>query len=333
MFLQFPHLIPILLLAMALAGCGRGSHNLTAIESRERQNTHFQEGLEAERLGEWKKAIACYEALLDESPKALSAHFQLAVLLHDHTDRLVEAIYHYSRYLATRGDDSEKKQVALARRQNAEQLLTGRLLAASGVSADADKAKIIGKNAELKTRLDQLEGQLKVAKAERAKLDSKVAALEKDNTRLRDLLQQVQSTPAKPSGPSASQVANDLRQRKPSPEADRKKQRLNEARALIKESETRPEETQPLPEVKPPSDEPEKKSSPTRGFINPLHEQEIPATVDHPKTYTVRPGDTLFRLAEEFYGDKSMWKKIRDLNRTVIDPDGRLRTGQTIKLP
>lgn len=319
-------------LLIGVIGCARQG-NLATVEGSERQNTQFQNGLDAERHGEWEKAITCYEALLEQNPKALSAHFQIAVILHDHTDRLVEAIYHYSRYLALRGNDSEKNKVATARRQNAEQLLTSRLLAASGVSTDADKAKLLRKNSELQTHIKQLEGQLKVSDSERSKLAQKLTALEKDNTRLRDLLTQVQSTPVQPAGPSASQVATSIQNKRNEAKNQRKQARLTEALDLIKQSETNPTDSEELPEVRPPEEEKSSKDNALRGVINPLREKEIPAAVNHPKTYVVKPGDTLFRLAEEFYGDKTMWRKIRDLNRAVIDPDGRLRTGQTLKLP
>jgi nucleoid-associated protein YgaU len=52
-----------------------------------------------------------------------------------------------------------------------------------------------------------------------------------------------------------------------------------------------------------------------------------------PRTYVVQPGDSLFRVAEKFYGDSTQWKKIRDANRTRIDPDGRIRAGQVLVVP
>ena len=51
------------------------------------------------------------------------------------------------------------------------------------------------------------------------------------------------------------------------------------------------------------------------------------------RTYVVQPGDTLFRVAEKFYGDATQWKRIREANRTRIDPDGRIRAGQIIVVP
>lgn len=54
---------------------------------------------------------------------------------------------------------------------------------------------------------------------------------------------------------------------------------------------------------------------------------------ENQRTYVVQPGDSLFRVAEKFYGDATQWKKIREANRTRIDPDGRIRAGQIIVVP
>jgi nucleoid-associated protein YgaU len=50
--------------------------------------------------------------------------------------------------------------------------------------------------------------------------------------------------------------------------------------------------------------------------------------------YVVKPGDTLRSIAEEQYGDASMWPRIYQANRDVIgsDPDN-LVAGTTLKLP
>lgn len=61
--------------------------------------------------------------------------------------------------------------------------------------------------------------------------------------------------------------------------------------------------------------------------------REKAAKGGEPRTYVVQPGDTLFRVSEKFYGDSTSWKKIRDANRTRIDPDGRIRAGQIIVVP
>ena len=52
-----------------------------------------------------------------------------------------------------------------------------------------------------------------------------------------------------------------------------------------------------------------------------------------PDTYVVQEGDTLYKIALRFYGRTSAWKMIREANKESITTDGRVRTGQTLKLP
>ena len=51
------------------------------------------------------------------------------------------------------------------------------------------------------------------------------------------------------------------------------------------------------------------------------------------KTYTVKSGDTLSKIAKATYGDASEWKKIQAANADLIrDPD-KIQVGWTLKLP
>lgn len=51
------------------------------------------------------------------------------------------------------------------------------------------------------------------------------------------------------------------------------------------------------------------------------------------RTYTVKSGDTLSKIAKETYGDSSQWKKIQAANADLIrDPD-KIQAGWTLKLP
>ena len=54
------------------------------------------------------------------------------------------------------------------------------------------------------------------------------------------------------------------------------------------------------------------------------------------ETYVVQPGDTLSRIARQFYGDAwaTSWQRIHEANRDVIGDDpGRLRVGMTLQIP
>lgn len=53
-----------------------------------------------------------------------------------------------------------------------------------------------------------------------------------------------------------------------------------------------------------------------------------------PKTYTVRPGDTLWSIAKKTLGDGSRWRDVYQVNRDVIGSDpNRIMPGQTLRIP
>lgn len=51
------------------------------------------------------------------------------------------------------------------------------------------------------------------------------------------------------------------------------------------------------------------------------------------RTYVVRPGDTLARIARRTYGSESAWRAIYEANRAAIADPARLRPGAVIILP
>ncbi len=52
-----------------------------------------------------------------------------------------------------------------------------------------------------------------------------------------------------------------------------------------------------------------------------------------PKTYTVKPGDTLWAIAKKALGDGSRWKEIYDKNKSVIGKDpNKLKPGQVLRI-
>ena len=52
------------------------------------------------------------------------------------------------------------------------------------------------------------------------------------------------------------------------------------------------------------------------------------------RSYTVKPGDNLSKLAKQFYGTGADWKKIYEANKDVIGGNPNLiYPGQTFKIP
>lgn len=51
------------------------------------------------------------------------------------------------------------------------------------------------------------------------------------------------------------------------------------------------------------------------------------------RTYTVKAGDTLSKIAKDVYGDASQWKKIHAANADLISNPDMIQPGWTLNLP
>lgn len=52
------------------------------------------------------------------------------------------------------------------------------------------------------------------------------------------------------------------------------------------------------------------------------------------KTYTVKDGDTLSKIAEKIYGDAAEYQKIYDANKDLIGPSAdNIKVGQELTIP
>ncbi|MGZ8192491.1 MAG: YidB family protein [Methylobacter sp.] len=51
------------------------------------------------------------------------------------------------------------------------------------------------------------------------------------------------------------------------------------------------------------------------------------------RTYTVVSGDTLSRIAKQFYNDANQWPRIFDANRDILNNPDRILPGQHLRIP
>ncbi len=49
--------------------------------------------------------------------------------------------------------------------------------------------------------------------------------------------------------------------------------------------------------------------------------------------YTVKKGDSLWKIAKKFYGDPYQWRRIYDANRAQLPHPNRVRPGMTLNMP
>lgn len=342
----FWNLLPCALLF--LGGCSGAKDKVSAAEAEDRGDVRYKKAAEAERFGHFDEALKAYQDLLNEKPNAALAHFQMALLFHDQKQDYIEAVHHYQRYLTLQGSAADKSELAQDRIRVAKQLLVAQMLSQTGGTGTLSGVGPQKEIARLNSDLSKTQGELASLNKELLALRRKGEDLAAENGKLRKLFDEVR--------PDLNTVSSSRRLVvKPEPEADEKAIRrssaLSDAKRIIAESEKPAEPSAraeivpllPVPDVMPPSvktNEPKKENSllgkketVLSGIIAPDQKarEKQPGVLQ--KTYTVQPGDTLFRIAERHYGDPAAWRKIRDANRTVIDPDGRLRTGQILRLP
>ena len=52
-----------------------------------------------------------------------------------------------------------------------------------------------------------------------------------------------------------------------------------------------------------------------------------------PRSYTVKSGDTLSKIAREFYGDANAYHRIFDANRDKLTDPNKIDVGQVLSIP
>lgn len=61
--------------------------------------------------------------------------------------------------------------------------------------------------------------------------------------------------------------------------------------------------------------------------------QTMQATTQAERTYTIKPGDSLYKISREVYGNGGRWREILEANRDRIPDEKNLKVGTTIRIP
>ena len=62
-------------------------------------------------------------------------------------------------------------------------------------------------------------------------------------------------------------------------------------------------------------------------------EVQVAAGSSGGRSYTVKAGDTLSKIAKEMYGDASKWKQIQAVNADLIRDADKIQPGWTLNIP
>ena len=62
-------------------------------------------------------------------------------------------------------------------------------------------------------------------------------------------------------------------------------------------------------------------------------DSSLPAPAAEAKRYTVKAGDSLSKIAKQFYGDASQYMRIFEANKDQLDDPDHVQAGQELNIP
>lgn len=320
----------------AFFGCRQAEMSVS--DRVDRASRHYAAAMAELQAGRIDSAIKGFQDVVHEEPGNGNAHFQLAALLEDVKKDYLGAMIHYRLYCLIR-PESEKAAVALDRIKGCETRYAVDAMTRAGV-----ESKISAELEALRAEHRQCGKKLAKVSDDLAMANRKIASLEKTVEMKAKMLEKakgiaddtgVATAPKKSLRPTDAQLLDD------DDDGGRRisSSEIKSLRAMLDEDERT---AKPPTLASAPSQDdsdvqqPKTKTVASRNSVdNPFQKKDDRKEQKRsiPETYTVEEGDTLMRISAKFYGTNRKWRDIRDANRAIISPDGRVRVGQVIKLP
>ncbi len=302
-------------LTLALTGCERAGGLPFTSEETDPEYTRgkqlVRQGREQEALAAFLKVIAVRK---DDAPES---HLEAALLYQQHIKDPIAAIYHFRKFLElqpnSRQADLVRQRIDAAKREFA------RTLPAHPLEDASVKLEFMDQLERLQRENDQLKAELSALRAGLPEGAEPPAA-----PRLRSssaaILPPVFEAP-KPAAPRPAPATAATEPAAP-PEMS--------AEAPVDE-EPSPILHAPMPASPPPA-APSITSPVSRPPTVPSRPTSPVAAAG--RRHVVGPGDTLYSLAQKYYGNRSKWREIYNANRDTLRSEGdKLRIGMELNLP
>ncbi len=299
--LNIPALLAVLAMLLA-AGCDRGESFTLSSETDE---PFYRAGQQLSKQGRNQEALNAYlKVIAKRDDTAPESHLEVGLILLRHVKDPIAAIYHFRKYLELQ--PNSRQAVYVRGLIDTSKREFARTLPATPLESQADQLekqdqidRLLRENDQLKAELTALRGGVS-APPVRSR-----AAVENDSSGAPMIT--LQTTPAESTPP---------------------------APAAADES---PVTYAPVPSV-PVEEEPVVQASPaitktTRPAAKPTSTSGRPATGNSGRSHTVAKGDTLFSLAQKYYGSRSKWRDIYAANRDVMPNETALKPGMQLKIP
>lgn len=303
------------LLATTWTGCGDSERFSYASETDE---PNYREGISLLKSGRRQEALTAFLKVIDKRrDDAPESHLEVGLLYAQHINDPLSAIYHFRKYLALRPNSPQAPLVR--QRIDAAVRDFARTLPAQPLDTQTQRVDLVATLDRLKQENEALKQQLADARAGRGAALAPSAA----------------ESPVEPLpnsgalnfavGPEPTvQTVQTVRTRPQTPAPTATTARSATPPSL---TTTRPATTVPPTRPTAPA-----VSTTTRPAGTATPTRPAPSTAAA-RRHTVRPGDTLSKLALQYYNDRAKWKEIYAANRDVMKSESDLRTGMQLKIP
>lgn len=294
-----------LVLMMAWSGCSESERFSYASETDE---PSYREGTSLLKAGRRQEALTSFLKVIDKRrDDAPESHLEVGLLYAQHINDPLSAIYHFRKYLALRPNSPQAPLV----RQRIDAAIRdfARTLPAQPLeSGQPQRVDLVATLDRLKQENESLKQQLADARANRG-------------------LAAVPPTTAIPENAAPSEAAEGLNF-------------SVDALQTVQTVRTRPASSTPTTPTRPTSTTPQVRvnTAPTtpaaaRPTAPAPTTRATPPPAATARRHTIRPGDTLSKLAQQYYNNRAKWRDIYAANRDVMKSESDLKAGMVLKIP
>ena len=255
----------------------------------------YREGQALLKSGRWQEALNAFLKVIDRRGEdAAESHLELGLLYLQHINDPLSAIYHFRKYLALRPNSPQA--ALIKQRIDAATREFARTLPAQPLENKLQRIDLVAALDRLKQENGALKQDLADLKANRSEA-AQTSPAEIDRA----------SAPVASANFNFAAENTPIVRTRPGPSAG---PRSNGVTAKTNAAPGARATTQVKPAVAAPANQ-------AAGV----------------RQHTVKAGDTLFKLAQQYYGNRAKWRDIYAANRNVMKSETDLKVGIALKIP
>lgn len=298
--LTSPRFLPLCaaVLALLLGGCSDDSRQSYATETDE---PYYRQAEQMKRANRQQEALSAYLKVIEKrGDDAPESHLEAGLVYLHHIRDPIAAIYHFRKYLSLRPNSAQAPLV----RQRIDAAIRdfARTLPAQPVENQLQRVDLIAALDKAKLENDLLKQQLAEYQAGRVPAESAPAEETTDAGDTPTVRNPAERRGASTAGNNSFAL------------------NVNTLPVARPKGESRPEP------VRPPATQTAPKSAPKSNSAT----TSAPAGA---RRHTVRAGETLSKLSQQYYGTRSRWKDILAANRSQLRSENDLKVGMELVIP